>query len=79
MLPFTPGVQHVLCCTSGCTGVPCLGDSLDKSHGIYLRVAFMTASVVYPEAIIRGWLLAIKPWLLTGKIRYVAMPSALGL
>ena len=33
-------------------GVPCLGDSLDKSHGIYLRAVFMTAFVVYPEAII---------------------------
>ena len=41
-------------------GVPCLRDSSDKSHSIYLRVAFMTASVVYPEAIIQGWLLAIK-------------------
>ena len=38
-------------------GVPCLSDSSDKSHGIYLRVAFMTAFIVYPEAIIRGRLL----------------------
>ena len=38
-------------------GVPCLSDSSDKSHGIYLRVAFMTAFVVYPEAIIQGRLL----------------------
>ena len=38
-------------------GVTCLDDSSYKSRGIYLRVAFMTASVVYPEAIIRGWLL----------------------
>ena len=32
--------------------VPHLGDSSDKSHSIYLRVAFMTAFVVYPKAII---------------------------
>ena len=32
--------------------VPCLGDSLDKSRSMYLRVAFMTAFVVYPVAII---------------------------
>ena len=38
-------------------GVPCLGDSSDKSHGIYLRMVFMTAFVVCPEVIIRGWLL----------------------
>ena len=40
-------------------GVPCLSDSSDKSRGIYLRAAFMTAfqCVVYPEAIIRGRLL----------------------
>ena len=38
-------------------GVPCLSDSSDKSRGIYLRAAFMTAFVVYPEAIIRGRLL----------------------
>ena len=38
-------------------GVPCLGDSSDKSCSVYLRVAFMTAFVVYSEAIIRGFLL----------------------
>ena len=32
-------------------------DSSDKSRGIYLRAAFMTAFVVYPEAIIQGRLL----------------------
>ena len=37
--------------------LPCLGDSSDISRGIYLRAACMTAFVVYPEAIIRGWLL----------------------
>ena len=40
-------------------GVPCLGDTSDKSRGVYLRTAFLTAFVVYPEAIIRGWLLAL--------------------
>ena len=35
-------------------GVPCLGDSSDKSRGIHLRAVFMTAFIVYPEAIIRG-------------------------
>ena len=42
-------------------GVPRLGDSSDKSRGVYLRGAFMTAfvarSIVYPEAITRGRLL----------------------
>ena len=38
-------------------GVPCLSDGSDKSRGVYLRAAFMTAFVVYPEAIIQGWLL----------------------
>ena len=38
-------------------GVPRLSDSSDKSRGIYLRAAFTTAFVVYPEAIIRGRLL----------------------
>ena len=38
-------------------GVTCLGDSSDKSRGVYLRVMFMTAFVVYLEAIIQGWLL----------------------
>ena len=33
-------------------GVPCLSDSSDKSCGVYLRTAFMTAFVVYPEALI---------------------------
>ena len=33
-------------------GVLCLGDSSDKRWGIYLRAAFMTAFLVYPEAII---------------------------
>ena len=33
-------------------GVPCLSDSSDKSWGVYQRAAFMTAFVVYPEAII---------------------------
>ena len=33
-------------------GVPCLGDSSDKSQGVHLRVAFMIAFVVSPEAII---------------------------
>ena len=37
--------------------VPCLGESSDKSRGIYLRAMFMIAFVVYPEAIIRGQLL----------------------
>ena len=35
-------------------GVPCLSDSSDKSRSVYLRAAFMTAFVVYPEAIIRA-------------------------
>ena len=51
-------------------GVPCLSDSSDKSDDVYLRVVFMTAFVVYPEAIIRGRLLQ-RPRLLTGKIRYI--------
>ena len=34
-------------------GVPCLDDSSDKSRGIYLRAAFMTAFIVYPEATIQ--------------------------
>ena len=50
-------------------GVPCLSDSSDKSCGVYLRVAFMTAFIVNPGAIIRGRLL-YRPRLLTGKIRY---------
>ena len=33
------------------------GNSLDKNHGVHLRAMFMTAFVVYPEAIIRGRLL----------------------
>ena len=33
-------------------GVPCLGDSLDKSRSVYLRAAFMITFLVYPEAII---------------------------
>ena len=39
-----------------------LGDCSDTSHGVYSRVVFMILVVVYPEAIIRGWLL-------TGKIQ----------
>ena len=56
--------------------VPCLSDSSDKSRGIYLRAAFMTAFVAYPEAIIQGWLLQ-RLWLLTGKIRYAIDYSAI--
>ena len=37
--------------------VPCLGDSSDKICGVYLRAAFMTAFLVYPEAIILEQLL----------------------
>ena len=55
-------------------GVLCLGYSSDKSRGIYLRAAFMTAILVYPEAIIWGWLLQ-RPQLLTGEIRYVIKNS----
>ena len=40
----------------------CLGHCSDTSHGVYSRVVFITLVVVYPEAIIRGWLL-------TGKIQ----------
>ena len=29
----------------------------DKSHGFYLRAAFMTVFAVHPVAIIQGWLL----------------------
>ena len=39
------------------SGVPCLGDSSDKSRGVHLRAVFMTAFLVYPEAIIQGRLL----------------------
>ena len=38
-------------------GVPCLGDSSDKSCGIHLKAVFITAFLVYPEAIIQGRLL----------------------
>ena len=38
-------------------GVPCLGDSSDKSRGVHLRAVFMTAFLVHPEAIIQGRLL----------------------
>ena len=39
----------------------------DTSHGIYLRMAFMTVFALHPETTIRGQLLQ-KPWLLTGKL-----------
>ena len=38
-------------------GVPCLGDSSDKIRGIHLKAMFMTAFLVYPEAIIQWRLL----------------------
>ena len=38
-------------------GVSCLGDSSDKSRGVHLKAVFMTAFLVYPEAIIQGQLL----------------------
>ena len=46
----------VYVCIYAAPGI-CLGDSSDIIHGIYRRVVLMTAFVVYPEAIIRGWLL----------------------
>ena len=42
----------------------------DTSHSIYPRIVFMTVFALHPEAIIQGWLL-YKPWLLTGKLRYI--------
>ena len=38
-------------------GIPCISDSSDVSHNVYLRVPFMTVFVMHPEAIIGGWLL----------------------
>ena len=46
-----------------------MGDSSDKSCGVYSRVAFKTVVVVYPETIIWGWLLK-RLWLLNNKLQY---------
>ena len=54
---FPPEVSFVLCLFYATPGVPCLGDSSDKSSGVYMRVTFMIVFVVYPEAIIQVWLL----------------------
>ena len=44
-------------------------DSLDTSHDVYPRMAFMTVFTVHPEAIIQGQKLQ-RPQLLTGKLQY---------